>query len=264
MKTDNSGFVYLMVKESSPGYLKVGTTEKKPHLRALELDGTDSPTPSIVIYYVYCESAQELERFTHEKLNKFRVRANREWFKCAPSAGIEAIKSVAASEEIEIFYEKIFDLPVGRTEFVDDSGGEVDEESDELDIENIINEILDSIWFYHDLRQREVEKYKKYLEERKEELHLRKIRGEKGTDSLLSLSISAYGAKMSELRGEFDKSVKFLIEDRKTILGEMAANKLLAFANGVAAGEISKNSSNITDEKIVVKVVDTLIKKQFG
>jgi hypothetical protein len=44
----------------------------------------------------------------------------------------------------------------------------------------------------------------------------------------------------------------------------MAANKLLAFANGVAAGEISKNSSNITDEKIVVKVVDTLIKKQFG
>jgi hypothetical protein len=53
---DSSGFVYVMVKESADGLVKLGRTERKPHLRASELDSTDSPTPSIVAYYAYCDN----------------------------------------------------------------------------------------------------------------------------------------------------------------------------------------------------------------
>lgn len=105
-KSDKSGFVYVMTKNDLPYYYKVGCTEKKPYLRAKELDGTDSPMPSIVTYYAFCSEFQLLESESHKALFDFRVRENREWFKCTRDNAISAIRMSAAKSDIELYFEK--------------------------------------------------------------------------------------------------------------------------------------------------------------
>ena len=103
---DKTGFVYVMTKNDLPYYYKVGCTEKKPHLRAKELDGTDSPMPSVVTYYVFCSEYQLLESESHKALSDFRVRENREWFKCTRDGAISAIRASAINLSIELYFEK--------------------------------------------------------------------------------------------------------------------------------------------------------------
>lgn len=104
---DRHGFVYVMTKEELPHIYKVGCTEKKPHLRAAELDGTDSPLPSIVTYYAFCDDHQKLEAEAHQILSEHRIRNNREWFRCSRDKAISAIREAAQENRINIHFEKL-------------------------------------------------------------------------------------------------------------------------------------------------------------
>lgn len=166
--SDRSGFVYVMTKEDLPFYYKVGCTEKKPHLRANELDGTDSPLPSIVTYYVYCSDFQRLETEAHRTLADYRVRQNREWFKCTRSEAIDAIGQSATASDIEIYFEKgdLADPHLSHENRERDQARDDGDIEADIDPSDPIADILDSFSYYSILRNKERNNNKTLLEGR--------------------------------------------------------------------------------------------------
>ncbi len=212
MKEDKSGFVYVMAKESSPSYFKVGRTERKPQLRALELDGTDSPTPSIVVYFAYCDNCELLEYSAHQVLDSVRVRQNREWFKCNLNEAIDAIQEAAKNNLIEIHHEKLL---LDEYEDGDILGGaSLDDGTGEAKAIHAIN----SIFPVFSRRDDELIRYKSFLDARLEELRKKEIAGE-DISSLKSMAESAYYLKRGEIDDEMNLSLKKLIEGYKERFG---------------------------------------------
>ena len=104
------GFVYILTNKAYPGLVKVGKTDKNPKERAKELFTTAVPHPFKVFGYVEFENAEKAERITHEKLDKYRESANREFFKVGPQVALDEIcninegillkKAIIAREEL--------------------------------------------------------------------------------------------------------------------------------------------------------------------
>jgi hypothetical protein len=252
---DKTGFVYVMTKESSPMYFKVGKTEKKPQLRAIELDGTDSPTPSIVVYYVFCEDINQLELLTHKELDSIRVRQNREWFKCSQKDAMDAIKRVAERYSIEIHYEKIL------IDIAGDSNINVDDAEDL----KLINDVVDTIFLYGRCLQSDLTKYKKFYDDRTTDLNKRipsQVVGEK------SLAKAAYESKVLELKEKFDEDVSKILISSKNDIGDEACTKLQNLAEDIKnekVDAISRNSGTYADkkEKTINSIIDDLLKQIY-
>ena len=75
------GSIYVLETEAMPNFYKVGWTERSPEERAKELSGTGLPTPYRVIYSQSTNLTGEVEKEIHKKLDEFRHRSNREFFK---------------------------------------------------------------------------------------------------------------------------------------------------------------------------------------
>lgn len=91
------GFVYVMSNLAMPGLVKVGMTEKMPHLRAQEMSAHEGlPSKMQLEYYALVSGrARMIEQEVHKDLET--SHAGKEWFRCEKKIAIAAIKKVAAS-----------------------------------------------------------------------------------------------------------------------------------------------------------------------
>jgi len=76
-----NGYIYVLHNEIMPSLYKVGWTERSPEERAQELSATGLPEPFKVIFSVPTDMSMEVEKKIHEKLDEFRYRSDREFFK---------------------------------------------------------------------------------------------------------------------------------------------------------------------------------------
>lgn len=84
------GYVYVMSNKAMPGLVKVGFTTGTPEERASQLNGTHSPHPVVVEYFILVPDARSTERKAHRRL---RAQCERkEWFRCTREVAIAAIK----------------------------------------------------------------------------------------------------------------------------------------------------------------------------
>ena len=91
-----TGWVYVITNESMPGLVKIGVTKNRPEQRAKELDETGCPTPfKVETAFLFSEAAEQVEKQAHALLASFRVRGNREFFKCLPWLAAEKVLDAA-------------------------------------------------------------------------------------------------------------------------------------------------------------------------
>lgn len=91
-----NGYVYVLGNDLMPDLYKVGWTERNPEERARELSGTGVPSPYKVIFSIITKLDMKIEKDIHKKLDQYRYRKDKEFFK----TDIGIIKSVIA-ETIE-------------------------------------------------------------------------------------------------------------------------------------------------------------------
>ena len=99
------GFIYIMSNPAHPGLLKIGQTSKDPNVRRRELNSTGVPEDFVLEYRVLAEDYQRLEKEIHQKLKKYRLRTDKEFFEIAVEKAISILREVAGDR---IEYEKIF------------------------------------------------------------------------------------------------------------------------------------------------------------
>lgn len=87
-----AGYVYILSNPMMPGLLKIGYTDRDPFQRAREINQTGVPVDFVVDYYIYVSHPYEVEQKTHQKLSKYRINNNREFFQCDYETAILAIK----------------------------------------------------------------------------------------------------------------------------------------------------------------------------
>lgn len=91
-------FVYILVNESMPGYIKIGRTSTSVEQRMRELDKTSVPLPFQCYYAARVEDDQILERTLHAAFGDHRVRQSREFFKLDPYKARVVIELLALEE----------------------------------------------------------------------------------------------------------------------------------------------------------------------
>ena len=82
-----------------PGLLKVGFTDREPHLRAQELGGTGLPFPYRVVHSVQVENGRLVERAAHACLREHNV--GKEWFRCSFETACAAIEHAHAAYSMD-------------------------------------------------------------------------------------------------------------------------------------------------------------------
>ncbi len=92
------GFLYVADNSSMAGLLKIGHTEKVPTARLDELFTTGVPEPFEVAYYALVQDSKKSEKALHQLLNRYRYKANREFFAIGVGAAIRAIQAIEAPE----------------------------------------------------------------------------------------------------------------------------------------------------------------------
>ena len=88
----------MMSNPAMPGLIKVGMTEKMPHLRAAEISAHEGlPKRMCLEYYVLIAgSARAVEREAHRQLSTWHSR--KEWFECDCAVAIAAVKTAASGK----------------------------------------------------------------------------------------------------------------------------------------------------------------------
>ena len=89
------GFVYVMTNPAMAGLVKVGMTEKMPHLRALEMSAHEGlPTKMQLEYWALVTgSARRVEHSAHRLLASYN--AGKEWFRCDVHVAIATVRECA-------------------------------------------------------------------------------------------------------------------------------------------------------------------------
>lgn len=101
-------WIYVITNPSFPKYVKVGWTRHNPHKRIGDIDTTGVPTPFDLNYVACVDDAGNLEKLTHQFLDRHRVRSSREFFEVSAKCAREAIRSVAISSGITFHFEKTY------------------------------------------------------------------------------------------------------------------------------------------------------------
>lgn len=92
------GFLYLAENSSMAGLLKIGHTEKVPNARLGELFTTGVPEPFEIAYYALVQDSKKTEKAVHHLLNRYRYKANREFFAIGVGAVVRAIQAIETPE----------------------------------------------------------------------------------------------------------------------------------------------------------------------
>lgn len=74
-----------------PGLIKIGRSSRGATSRAKEMHTTGVPSPFHVEFEILVDFHEDVERAAHEALDRFRVSDSREFFKCEPWDGEQAI-----------------------------------------------------------------------------------------------------------------------------------------------------------------------------
>lgn len=94
------GFVYILINEAMPGYVKIGLTQRGAvDDRVRKLDNTSTPHPFEVYYAAKVPDCRKLERTLHFVFGERRARLNREFFTTDPDLVKAIIELVAIKEE---------------------------------------------------------------------------------------------------------------------------------------------------------------------
>src|ERR1017187_784017 len=103
-----SGHIYILINASLPGLLKIGMTARSPDHRARELSqGTGIPSPFLVAYSEDVPDCESAEALIHERLARFRVSEDREFFRLQLKQAIRVLTLLAEKQrEDEEFAEK--------------------------------------------------------------------------------------------------------------------------------------------------------------
>ena len=89
------GFLYILINDSFPGLIKIGSTVLYEQERARQLSSnTAVPTPFKVAYEVYVDDYDKLEKLLHMELSDFRVNPNREFFRYPLHKAIKLIQNM--------------------------------------------------------------------------------------------------------------------------------------------------------------------------
>jgi len=92
------GFIYIAKNQAMPGLLKIGYTEKVPTARVDELFTTGVPEPFQIAYYCLVDDAKSLEGTIHRRLESFRSRKNREFFRVDLEPVLHVVSSLCKPE----------------------------------------------------------------------------------------------------------------------------------------------------------------------
>lgn len=107
----SSGFVYLLINESMPGYVKIGQTECNPFVRARELFTTGVPTQFIVARAWFVTDRAKIERLLHDAFDSCRVEAgNREFFRVDPVVAEDVIFQLISKFLVREVHENAADI----------------------------------------------------------------------------------------------------------------------------------------------------------
>ena len=91
------GYVYILVNDSMPGLIKIGRTARDSLTRAKDLsNSTGIPTPFKVAFELSSAGYSQLEREMHNRLAKYRVASNREFFRCSVDKAKEVLEELHA------------------------------------------------------------------------------------------------------------------------------------------------------------------------
>lgn len=86
-------FLYVLTNDSMPEFIKIGRTENDPADRARQLSSFTGVPTAFRVYRSYnVRDSLEAEQRVHERLNEYRVAANREFFRIDPDAAAEVIE----------------------------------------------------------------------------------------------------------------------------------------------------------------------------
>jgi hypothetical protein len=107
-----NGWIYALINPSMPqNLLKIGMTNRSPENRVKELSSkTAVPTPFQIIFQKQVGNCEYVEKLIHKKLDKYRYKQNREFFKVSSDKLIPYLekicsnfppKEIPAPEEIE-------------------------------------------------------------------------------------------------------------------------------------------------------------------
>lgn len=88
----SEGWVYILSNASMKGMVKIGFSTAGADFRAKDLFTTGVPTPFKIQYEVRVLNCKELEKLVHQRLKKYRVAANREFFKIDVPAAISLVQ----------------------------------------------------------------------------------------------------------------------------------------------------------------------------
>ena len=86
-----------------PDLIKIGYTNRTAEVRARELyEGMNGvPRPFVVVHINDCEEPQELEGTVHERLAKYRINKNREFFKYPADDAYQLVKHLHKKNQLQ-------------------------------------------------------------------------------------------------------------------------------------------------------------------
>lgn len=98
------GHLYILLNANFPrNLLKVGMTTKSPEARARELSSsTGVPTPFVVAYSAEVSDCRKAESLLHQKLDRHRTSANREFFELPLKTAIQELDAIALQFVLEL------------------------------------------------------------------------------------------------------------------------------------------------------------------
>jgi len=100
-RTEQRGWVYLILNDDTPGKIKIGYSTKDPVDRALELVSTGTTGTFVVIYHALVADPFAVEQEVHKRLRLAGIDWEREWYSVCPDRAKEEIRAVAGV----VFYE---------------------------------------------------------------------------------------------------------------------------------------------------------------
>jgi hypothetical protein len=100
-RTEQRGWVYLILNDDTPGKIKIGYSTKDPVDRALELVSTGTTGTFVVIYHALVADPFAVEQEVHKRLRLADIDWEREWYSVCPDRAKEEIRAVAGV----VFYE---------------------------------------------------------------------------------------------------------------------------------------------------------------
>ena len=93
-----AGYIYILINESFIEYIKIGHTKYEPRERAKQISKpTGVPTPYHVAFEIFVsDRCKEIENQIHSRLDGFRVKENREFFRYPLNDAIKLIKDICS------------------------------------------------------------------------------------------------------------------------------------------------------------------------